>query len=188
MNLYLRYFNKETLVHCIDEAYDFLASIPDVHIDDAMKKDIKSFAESTVVYPKRYKIAPKVYFIVIKTTAETMEEFKANNNKKGAQSVSSQIKNERQMELNEEMPGWYEGSLIFKRVIPIPGTGKFQYRDTLFVAQVKASNPQECYSRIIQHLRNRQDVDLRSQFPSAKGKNFSYKYLGEKPVIEEAKK
>ena len=111
-----------------------------------------------------------------------MEEFKANN-KKGQQSVSSQIKNERQMELNEEKPGWYEGSLTFKRVIPIPGTGKFQYRDTLFVAQVKAANPQECYSRIIQHLRNRQDVDLRSQFLSAKGKNFSYKYLGENPVL-----
>ena len=87
------------------------------------------------------------------------------------------------MELNEEKPGWYEGSLTFKRVIPIPGTGKFQYRDTLFVAQVKAANPQECYSRIIQHLRSRQDVDLRSQFPSAKGKNFSYKYLGENPVL-----
>ena len=182
MNLYLRYFNQETLVHSVEDAYEFLASIPDVHIDNAMKKDLKAFAESTVVYPKRYKIMPKVYFIVIKTTAETMEEFKANN-KKGQQSVSSQIKNERQMELNEEKPGWYEGSLTFKRVIPIPGTGKFQYRDTLFVAQVKAANPQECYSRIIQHLRNRQDVDLRSQFPSAKGKNFSYKNLGENPVL-----
>lgn len=83
------------------------------------------------------------------------------------------------MELNTDKPGWYEGSLLFKRVIPIPGTGKFQYRDTPFVARVKAHSPQECYSRIIQHLRNRQDVDLRSQFPSSKGKNFTYKYLGE---------
>ena len=99
MNLYLRYFNQETLVHSVEDAYEFLASIPDVHIDNAMKKDLKAFAESTVVYPKRYKIMPKVYFIVIKTTAETMEEFKANN-KKGQQSVSSQIKNE-PLQLNQ---------------------------------------------------------------------------------------
>ena len=85
----------------------------------------------------------------------------------------------KQAELAEEKKGWYEGSIMFKRVIPIQGTGKFQYRDTLFVARCKANSAIHCYERIVQHLRNRQDVDLRSQFPSAKGKNFSYKYLGE---------
>lgn len=178
MNLYIRYFNQEILAHNADEAIDFLNSIPEVKIENSMQKDLRSFAESSVAYPKRYKLAPKIYFIVIKTTAETMEEFKSNN-RKSNQSVTGQIKSEKQMELNEDKPGWYEGSLLFKRVIPIPGTGKFQYRDTPFVARVKAHSPQECYMRIIQHLRNRQDVDLRSQFPSSKGKNFTYKYLGE---------
>ena len=36
----------------------------------------------------------------------------------------------------------------------------------------------DCYERIVEHLRNRQDVDMRSQFPSAKGRNFSFVYLG----------
>jgi len=78
--------------------------------------------------------------------------------------------------LNEIRPGWYEGIVDFKRVLLVPGTGKFQYRDTQFVARVKAVSGMECYERIIDHLRDK--VDERSQFPSAKGKNFKFRYLG----------
>ena len=80
------------------------------------------------------------------------------------------------MKLNEERDGWYEGTIDFKRVLLVPGTGKFQYRDTHFVAQVRAISGIDCYNRIVEHLRQR--VDDRSQFPSAKGKNFSFRYLG----------
>ena len=78
--------------------------------------------------------------------------------------------------LNEERPGWYEGALDFKRVVMIPATGKHEYRDTHFVVQCKAMSGIDCYNRIVDHLRGR--VDTRSQFPSAKGKNFHFKYLG----------
>ena len=112
-----------------------------------------------------------------------MAEFKANNKKNSAPADESednalQHKSDKQAELAEEKTGWYEGSILFKRVIPIQGTSKFQYCDTTFAARCKANSPLHCYERIIQHLRNRQDIDLRSQFPSAKGKNFTYKYLG----------
>ena len=80
------------------------------------------------------------------------------------------------MRLNEERPGWYEGSLDFTRVVMIPSTGKHEYRDTHFVVQCKAMSGMDCYNRIVDHLRGR--VDNRSQFPSAKGKNFHFKYLG----------
>ena len=184
MNLYLRYFSEETLVHSVDEAVNFLTSLSDFRVDENMINDLRQFAESSVSYPKRYKIRPRVYFIVIKTTANTMEEFKANNKKNATATDSTNEaaaphKNDKQAELAEEKKGWYEGSIMFKRVIPIQGTGKFQYRDTLFVARCKANSAIHCYERIVQHLRNRQDVDLRSQFPSAKGKNFYYKNLGE---------
>ena len=87
------------------------------------------------------------------------------------------------LKLNEECVGWYEGSIDFKRVQLVPATGKFQYRDTHFVAQVKANSGIDCYNRIIEHLRQR--VDERSQFPSAKGKNFKFHYLGAaKPIAE----
>ena len=79
--------------------------------------------------------------------------------------------------LNEEQFGWYEGAIDFKRVLLVPGTGKFQYRDTHFVAQCKAMSGLDCYNRIVDYLRSR--VDNRSQFPSAKGKNFKFRYLGQ---------
>ena len=184
MNLYLRYFSEETLVHSVDEAVNFLTSLSDFRVDEDMVNDLRQFAESSVSYPKRYKIRPRVYFIVIKTTANTMAEFKANNKKNSAQVVGNddmtlQHRTDRQAELAEEKTGWYEGSILFKRVIPIQGTGKFQYRDTTFAARCKANSPLHCYERIVQHLRGRQDIDQRSQFPSAKGKNFTYKYLGD---------
>jgi hypothetical protein len=44
------------------------------------------------------------------------------------------------------------------------------------VACVKAVSGMDCYERIVEHLREL--VDERSQFPSAKGKNFKFRYLG----------
>ena len=113
-----------------------------------------------------------------------MEEFKQNHLNKAnileEEDNPFQAKKKMKMTvLNENMPGWYDGTLVFKRVIAIPGTNKFQYKDTSFRAQCKANSPMDCYNRIVEHLKNRQDVDLRSQFPSAKGKNFVYSYLGE---------
>lgn len=182
MNLYLRYFNDEILARSLDEAVDFLTNIPDLHVDDALVDDLRRFLESDMSYPKRYKVRPRVYFIAIKTTANTLEEFKANNKKPvpTAEHERSPYANKdvKAANLAVQNPGWYEGAIVFKRVVPIPGTGKFQYSDTQFIAQVRAMSGQDCYERIVNHLRNRQDVDLRSQFPSARGRNFSFTYLG----------
>ena len=131
-------------------------------------------------YPKRYKIRPRVYFILIKTTANNLEEFKANKKQAAAPSADSETPNKKEVRtslLVEERAGWYKGTITFKRVILIPGTNKFQYQDTTFSALVKAMSGQDCYNRIIDHLKNRQDVDLRSQFPSAKGNNFEFVYI-----------
>ena len=179
MNLYLRYFENETLVHNVDDAIAFLASIQEIGMDADLEADIRDYAASDVYYPKRYKVRPRVYFIIIKTTAETMLDFKQ---KKALRPVSSNNFGER-----SEMPvasnrltsihaGWYEGQLDFKRVVMIPATGKHEYRDTRFVARCKAQSGEDCYNRIVEYLRTR--VDSRSQFPSAKGKNFSFQYLG----------
>ena len=76
MNLYLRYFNNEALVYNVEEALDFLASIPDIQLTPELEDDIRLYAESDVYYPKRYKVRPRVYFIIIKTEAQTMLDFK----------------------------------------------------------------------------------------------------------------
>ena len=152
MNLYLRYFDRETLVSTVDEALDFLRSIDEIEMTPLLEADIREYAESDIYYPKRYKVHPRVYFIIMKAPVPAL------------------------VRLNELREGWYEGVVDFKRVLLIPATGKFQYRDTQFVARVKASSGMECYERIIDHLRDK--VDERSQFPSAKGKNFKFRYLG----------
>lgn len=181
MNLYLRYFNKEILVKSVDEALDFLRSIPEIGMDQELENDIRDYVASDVMYPKRYKIRQRVYFIVIKTTAESMIDFKQK--KAVRPSVQDGFINERRdltanvsTRLSEFRPGWYEGELDFKRVVMIPATGKHEYRDTHFVVQCKANSGLDCYNRMVEHLRER--VDHRSQFPSAKGKNFRFKYLG----------
>lgn len=181
MNLYLRYFDKETLVSNVDDALNFLRSIPEIGMTPSIEADIRDYVASDVFYPKRYKVRQRVYFIIIKTTAASMMDFKQ---KKALHSAPQQapVMEKRELNasvmtrLNEEREGWYEGSLDFKRVVMVPATGKHEYRDTHFVAQCKAVSGLDCYNRIVEHLRDR--VDPRSQFPSAKGKCFRFKYLG----------
>ncbi|MCR5712036.1 MAG: hypothetical protein K6G46_06255 [Prevotella sp.] len=176
MNFYLRYFDKEVLVDNVDDAIAFLADIPEIGMNPVLEDDVRSYCTSDVYYPKRYKVRPRVYFIIIKTDAPTMLDFKE---KRAIHPSLERIEKPMApalVRLNEELFGWYEGSLDFKRVLMVPGTGKFQYRDTHFVAQCKAVSGMDCYNRIVEYLRER--VDERSQFPSAKGKNFKFRFLG----------
>ena len=175
MNLYLRYFDNETLVGSAEEAIDFLNSIDEISVDPDLAEDIREYASSNVLFPKRYKIRPRVYFIIIKTEASTMQDFKEKRAVRTNQTENN-MSAKPVLRLTDELDGWYEGTLDFKRVQMVPGTGKFQYRDTHFVAAVRACSGLDCYNRIVDHLRER--VDERSQFPSVKGKNFKFRYLG----------
>ena len=182
MNLYLRYFNDETVVSSVEEAVDFLKNlnIEDFDVNDDFVDDLTSFVESDVTYPKRYKVKTHFYFIVIKTNAQNIEEFKRNNIKSllDADNAAPVKKTSKAGALSEELYGWYDAQLVFKRVICNPTTKKFSYRDTTFRAMVKAESGQNCYDRIVDYLKSRNDVDARSQFPAARGKNFSFSYVG----------
>ena len=125
MNLYLRYFDRETLVSTVDEAIDFLRSIDEIDMTPELEADIRDYAASDVFYPKRYKIHPRVYFIVIKTEAATMQDFKekkAVHEGPAAKAASPVL-----TRLNEVCEGWYEGSVNFKRVLLVPSEGYFRY-------------------------------------------------------------
>ena len=181
MNLYLRYFDRETLVYNVEEAIDFLCSISEIGMNAQIEADVREYVASDVLYPKRYKVRPRVYFIIIKTEAATMLDFKQKKALRSNTNGAGVAGDRRDVapvitKLNEERQGWYEGTLDFKRVVMVPATGKHEYRDTHFVVQCKANSGLDCYNRIVEHLRGR--VDHRSQFPSAKGKNFHFKYLG----------
>ncbi len=174
-HLYLRFFDEETLVATPEEALDFLRAQPDIVVDDYLVNEIYQYYESKNPYPKRHKVSQRCYFIVIKTNATTLEEFKNNANAKNEQVAKKERK---EVSYNEYMPGWYDVSLNFKRVVAHPVTGKCQYFDTDFRVRMKGESQQDCYDRVLDHLRNRFDVDQRSQFPSIKGKNFFAHYLG----------
>lgn len=188
MNLYLRYFNDECVVTSVDEALAFISGIEGFKFTPDFEADFRQYVESPQPYPKRYKVRPRVYFIVIKTTAATLEEFKANgkgnDDFEAPKAIRQTYKEQIVQRLNDELPGWYEGTVNFKRVVYIPRTGKYDYCDTTFSAILKARSAQDCYNRIIDHLRSRPDVDPRSQFPSVKGRNFQYTYIGLKPLSQ----
>jgi hypothetical protein len=182
MNFYARYFDQETLAHNTDELIDFLTGIQEISVTQKMVDDVVAYASSDMPYPMRYKIRPRVYFIIIKTSASSMEEFKNNRHSTSLQkesNVQPTPKDLKAMQLKEQNFGWYYGEIDFKRVIQIQETSKFQYQDTTFGAFVKAESAQQCYNLIIEHLRSRHDVDPRSQFPSAKGDNFSFMFYGD---------
>ena len=175
MNLYLRYFDYETLVHSVDDAIEFLSSISEINMTRELADDLRTYAASNVLYPKRYKVRSRVYFIVIKTEAQTMQDFKDKKAVRGKNSIMSEAKENEQKRLNEQLKGWYEGTIEFKRVI-MNHVGKCEYRDTTFCVRCIANSQRDCYDRIVQHLMTR--VDKRSQFPAARGKNFKCKFLG----------
>ena len=200
MNLYIRYFDSETLVHNAHDAIDFLAGIQEVGMNQRIADDIVAYYSSDMKFPKRYKVRPRVYFIMIKTDANTMQEFKEYRTRAAAaadtpadssqapmapaapgQPSEAKLAREREQQalmeaLNAHHEGWYEGAFDFKRVITMPSSGKHEYRDCHFVVRCKASSPMHCYNRIVEYLKG--CVDPRSQFPSAKGRNFCYRYLG----------
>ena len=181
MNIYARYFDREILVYSIDELIEFLSPISEINVTDELVDDITAYVNGDMPYPKRYKVRPRVYFILIKTTANSMEEFKMHKKNTSASMSEGDETPQKEIKVNrlqEEVLGWYKGEINFKRVIQIPGTNKFQYQDTVFSAYVKATSGIDCYTRIVNHLKGREDVDLRSQFPSAKGGNYKFEFIG----------
>ncbi len=181
MNLYIRYFNYETLVNNVEDALRFLSSIPEIDISADLEADIRAYAANDMFYPKRYKIRPRVYFIIIKTTATTMAEFKqkkavnpVEGHKHQQQPPTPQVN--KIVLLNEAREGWYEGQLDFKRMAQKVHSSKLEYRDTHVEYRLKALSGIDCYNRIVDYLRTK--VNPRSQFPSAKGSSFKFRYLG----------
>lgn len=177
MNLYIRYFDDETLVYSVEEALNFLSSLEDFEVNDEIVTELEKFMSSSAMYPKHIKVRARSFFIAIKTTATSMEEFKAKG--AGQTKMEKAAQNEALAIYAKSQPGWYEAKITFKRVVLLPETQKSKYVDTPFVCKVWSNSAQECYDKVISHLRSRQDIDPRSQFPSIKSPNFDFNYLGE---------
>lgn len=191
MNIYARYFDQDILVDNYEDLIAFLSSIPEIPVSKELSADIHTYVTSDMPYPKRYKIRPRVYFILIKTDAKTMEEFKAHRKSGEEAFVRKEFvrvappgpqvnkKEWRSAQLSEQRSGWYLGRMTFKRMVQLGPKGKCGYQDTDFEAFVRAESGSDCYNRLVEHLRGRADVDDRSQFPSARGANYRFEFFGE---------
>lgn len=185
MNLYVRYFDHETLATTMDDVVDFITSIREIKANAEMFHRVEDFFNSDNTFPFRLKVNYSNYVLFLKTEAKDMEEFKyleqLHKEQRNEGRMTAAEKKRLQLEaLNEPKPGWYEATIVFKRVLMNVVTAKCSYVDTVFKARLKADSAMDCYNRMIDHLQNRPDIDPRSQFPSAKNSNFEYVFLGEK--------
>lgn len=186
MNLFIRYFNNETLAHNVDEAMAFLVSLNDIKIDSTVYDRVSDFYKSGNTYPFRLKVSYSNYVLFLKTDANSTEEFHRLEQdhkavKTDSKVISSADKKRLEMEsLNRVRPGWYEATLVFKRVVINVFTNKCQYIDTPFSVRCKAESAMDCYSRIISHLKARPELDPRCQYPGIRSNSFKFKYIGEK--------
>lgn len=187
MNIYVRYFDHEDVFTSGQDVVNFLTSINDFTMTPQIQDEVLNYSHSTMPFPKRVKVRNNVYFILIKTTASNLPDFKAHKkdtSDSNNDGTNGMRKDPRIEELREEHIGWYRCEIKFKRVVLIPGTQKCSYRDTVFSAYVYANSGTDCYAQIIDHLRNRQEIDPRSQFPSEKKSNFSFSYIGQDgPIV-----
>ena len=190
MNLYVRYFDHEYLAKSVDDALEFLSSIPESKLESNAASRITTFLNSSNLYPFRLKVSYSNYVLFLKTEAENLEQFKEEEALRKEQKidrVSTMAERKKSIidALNEENIGWWEAGLTFKRVLIIPETGKCKYVDTPFRARLKAVSAIDAYNRIVDHLKSRPEVDPRSQFPSAKSEKFEYQFIGEDESTEE---
>lgn len=194
MNLYVRYFDFETVVEGADTAYQFLCEAVGEALDIKFLDSLREYVDSDIMFTKRIKYKAHCYFIVIKTDTQNIEEFKERGKLMAQEKQSVEpnaIMSEKEAYaamFSKENPGWYETSMLFRRVVLNEQTGKNEYVDVEFAVRQKAHNIKEAYDRMIAYVKGREDVDKRSQLPSIKSTNFNYKFLGMNPetqVIEQ---
>ena len=184
MNLFVRYFNNETLAHNAEEAIAFLNTIGEIKVDESAFSRVSEFYKSANPYPFRLKVSYNNYVLFLKTDASTLEEFHKLEAENKAVKTSGKVlssSDKKRIELqnySKSKPGWYEATIVFKRVIVNSVTNKCHYADTTFSARCKADSTLDCYSRVIDHLKARPELDPRCQYPSIRSNNFTCNYIG----------
>lgn len=179
MNIYIRYFDDEALCHNMGEIREYLDSIAEIEVTPKMLDEIAAYAESDIVFPKRYKVTSRNYFIMIKTELESLADFHANAKEK--REASGEQPGRFSSVYDQVQEGWYQCEKRFKRVVPVSIDGetpKYEYVETSIEALIYGSTPRECHDQLVEYLKERDDLDARCQYPSLKESNFLYEYKG----------
>ena len=65
MNLYVRYFDYETLATNMNEVAEFISSIKEINVDENSLVRVKNFWESDNAYPFRLKVSVSNYVLFL---------------------------------------------------------------------------------------------------------------------------
>lgn len=175
MNYYARYFESEGVFPTPQTLVDFIASIPQIMMTDELSEAILKFCADKTSFPRHFRLPNKNTFIVIKTNAATLDEFKTRGANGGAMPV--EIKETKQGPADEINPGKYEVKMVFRRAIVNPETRKCSFVEEIFEVEMLAQSQRQCFDVVIEHLKNHPDVDPRSQYPSIRSANFSARLI-----------
>lgn len=171
MNYYARYFDSEGVFNTPQALVDFIASIPQIMMTDELAGAIYKFCEDKTSFPRHFRLPNKHTFIVIKTNASSLDEFKTIGANGGV--LPAEAKENKNAAVDELRPGKYHVCITFRRAVVNPETAKCTFVEEPFEAEMLAQSQRQCYDEVIDYLKNHPDLDSRSQFPSIRSVNFT---------------
>ncbi len=177
MNYYARYFDSEGVFHTPQALVDFIASIPQIIMTQDLAAAMLKFCEDKTSFPRHFRLPNKHTFIVIKTNASSLDEFKTIGANGGV--LPAEAREARNTAVDELRPGKYRVCITFRRAVVNPETRKCVFVEEPFEVEMLAQSQRQCYDVVMEHLRNHPDLDARSQFPSIRSANFSATLLSE---------
>ena len=170
MNYYARYFDSEGVFPTPEALVDFISSIPQILMTEELSDAIYKFCSDKTSFPRHFRLPNKNTFIVIKTNAPTLDEFKTRGANGGI--ASEEPKEVKQAPVDEIRPGMYNVSINFRRAIVNPETRKCGFVEESFEVEMLAQSQRQCFDVVIDYLKNHPDIDTRSQYPSIRSSNF----------------
>ncbi len=174
MNYYARYFDSENVLPNPTALVNFIASIPQITMTEELSEAVYKFCEDKTSFPRHFRLPNKRTFIVIKTNASSLEEFKTVGANGGVQNAEAKEAKEAKIAAVDEVrPGKYRVSITFRRAVVNPDTHKCVFFDETFEVEMQAQSQRQCYDVVLEHLKNHPDLDTRSQFPSIRSANFT---------------
>lgn len=178
MNYYARYFDSEGVFDTPQSLVEFISSIPQIMMTEELSDAILKFCFDKTSFPRHFRLPNKNTFIVIKTTAASLEEFKTRGANGG--NTPAESKESKPSVADEIHPGLYDVSMTFRRAIVNPETRKCSFVEETFEVEMLAQSQRQCFEVVIEYLKNHPDVDPRSQYPSIRSSsNFRATLLSE---------
>lgn len=177
MNYYARYFDSEGVFPTPQALVDFISSIPQITMTEDLSDAIFQFCADKTSFPRHFRLPNKSTFIVIKTNASSLSEFKTRGANGGV--IPSEKKDVVRTPLDDIKEGLYDVSMTFRRAVVNPDTRKCGFVDENFRVEMHAESPRQCFETVLDYLKRHPEVDPRSQFPSIRSSNFKARLLSE---------